>query len=84
LCSYLGCNDAYGANDVKRPLERVGLGCDCCFVRERGGVSEKIVAIPHNGPARPVELTFVELILETEGAAANHTIILELLLELPP
>jgi hypothetical protein len=53
-------------------------------VHERGGVSEKIVAIPHNGPTRPVELTFVELILETKGAAANHTIVLELLLELPP
>ncbi len=71
-------------NDVKRSLERVGLGCDCCFVRERGGVSEKIVAIPHNGPARPAELTFVELILETKGAAASHTTVLELLLELPP
>jgi hypothetical protein len=53
-------------------------------VHERGGVSEKIVAIPHNGPTRPVELTFVELILETKGAAASHTVVLELLLELPP
>ncbi len=53
-------------------------------MRERGGVSEKIVAIPHNGPARPAELTFVKLILEIEGAAANHTAVLELLLELPP
>ncbi len=53
-------------------------------MRERGGVSEKIVAIPHDGPARPVELTFVELILETEGAAANRTTVLKLLLELPP
>ncbi len=47
-------------------------------------MSEKIVAIPHNGPARPAELTFVKLILEIEGAAANHTAVLELLLELPP
>jgi hypothetical protein len=47
-------------------------------------VSEKIVAIPHNGPARPAELTFVELILETEGATASHTTVLELLFELPP
>jgi hypothetical protein len=53
-------------------------------VRENGGVSEKIVAIPHNGPAQPAELTFVELILETEGVATSHTIVLELLLELPP
>lgn len=51
-------------------------------MREKGGVSEKIIAIPHNGPARPAELTFVELILETEGAAASHTAILELLLKL--
>ncbi len=51
---------------------------------ESGGVSEKIVAIPHNGPARPVELTFVELILETEGATTSHITVLELLLELPP
>jgi hypothetical protein len=71
-------------NDVKRPLERVGLGCDCSFVCERGGVSEKIVAIPHNGPTRLAKLTFVELILETDGAAASHIAILELLLELPP
>jgi len=47
-------------------------------------VSEKIIAIPHNSPARPVELTFVKLILETKGAAASHTAVLELLLELPP
>jgi hypothetical protein len=47
-------------------------------------VSEKIVAIPHNGLARPAKLTFVKLILETEGAVASHTAILELLLELPP
>ncbi len=47
-------------------------------------MNEKIVAIPHNGPARPAELTFVELILEIEGATASHTTILELLLELPP
>ncbi len=53
-------------------------------MRERGGVSEKIVVIPHNGPARPAELTFVELILETEGAAASHIAVLELLFELPP
>ncbi len=47
-------------------------------------MSEKIVAIPHNGPAQPAELTFIELILETKGAATSHTAVLELLLELPP
>ncbi len=47
-------------------------------------MSEKIVAIPHNGSARPAELTFVELILETEDAAPSHIAVLELLLELPP